>query len=128
MKNIFLIAPYNIDGQYIAKKKIINKLCNDLKIELLIAEDSITGTSLNALETLELIKQCEFAIADLSYERPSCYYEVGFMQALNKKVYLISESNTIIHQLLNKNNIKFYSNLIDYHYLIEEILRKEKIY
>jgi nucleoside 2-deoxyribosyltransferase len=33
---------------------------------------------------IELIKKCDFCIADLTYARPSVYYEAGYVYGLKK--------------------------------------------
>jgi len=125
MKKLFVIAPYQIDPNYAKKKDILTQVCIDLNIQIQIAEDSKTGNSLNAIETVKLIEACDFSIADLSYERPSCYYEIGYLQALNKRVYLISELNTKLHQVLNGESVLIYSDLGNYRKTIDRILENE---
>ncbi|WP_143069919.1 nucleoside 2-deoxyribosyltransferase [Hymenobacter actinosclerus] len=124
MKKVFIVAPYTIDSLYNKKKRIMEELCTKYNIEFVRAEDSLSARSLNAEETAILLQQCDFAIADLSYERPSCYYEVGYLQALQKKVYLICAKNTTIHQVLGRNNVVLYSNLGDYKATIENIIMR----
>ena len=49
------------------------------------------------LKVLNHIKLAEFIIADLTFERPNCYYEIGYAHALNKKVILTAKEGTKIH-------------------------------
>lgn len=63
------------------------------------------------------IKDSKFVIADLTDERPSCYYEVGFSEALGKQViYIGSEYSVINTKEKTKihfdihHNIQFFSN------------------
>lgn len=46
---------------------------------------------------LDGIRRAYFVIADLSEERPNCYYEVGFAHALRKPVIPIIEDGHTIH-------------------------------
>ena len=60
---------------------------------------------------LEEIRNADFVFADLSLERPSCYYELGVAEALGKPVYLIAESGTPIHQCASRSTVSFYCGL-----------------
>ena len=63
---------------------------------------------------------------ELSFERPSCYYEVGYLQALiNKTVNLICKTGTSMHKVLNRENLMTYSDLDNYRLTIEKILNCE---
>jgi hypothetical protein len=42
---------------------------------------------------LNLISQCDFGIADLTFARPSVYYEAGFIEGLEKNVIYIARSD-----------------------------------
>lgn len=125
MKNLFFISPYKVDSEYQFKKKVIKNACFKNNIHLLFAEDEKTGISLSAKETIKLLYECDFSIADLSFERPSCYYEIGFLQALKKDIYLISEIATPIHQVLIEGNFYTYGSLQEYESLVNDLLTLE---
>jgi len=54
-----------------------------------------------------------FIIADLTGERPNCYYEVGYAHALRKDVILLAEKNTPIHFDLKDYNFIIYERIED---------------
>lgn len=45
----------------------------------------------------EEIKRAQFVIADLTDERPSCYFEVGFAEALKKPVIYIASKESVVN-------------------------------
>jgi nucleoside 2-deoxyribosyltransferase len=128
MKKFFLITPYINDNEFSQKKEIVKALSVINGFEFNIAEEVKIDDKLSIELTLTLITESNFCIADLSYERPSCYFEVGYLQALNKKVYLIARDNTIIHQVLNPETIKYYANIDAYKVLVEDIFRQESTF
>ena len=60
---------------------------------------------------IEKIKCSEFLLADLTAERPSVYYEIGYAHALRRKVILFRSSNTKLHFDLAGYNCPEYENL-----------------
>ena len=60
------------------------------------------------------IKKASFVIADLAYERPSCYYELGLAQAMGKLTFFIALAGTKIHQTYG--DIHFYEGIEQYKY------------
>lgn len=92
-----------------------------------MANEESLKTGQYVRSSLEMIMQTDFVIADLSYERPSCYYELGYLQAMKKKVYLLAEQSTVIHQLLTPEQIIFYSNIKEYDDVINGIFCNENI-
>lgn len=62
---------------------------------------------------IDEIKTSEFLFADLSGERPSVYYEVGFAHALDKRVILYRKKDTKIHFDLQHRNCPEYESLAD---------------
>lgn len=64
------------------------------------------------------IHSSQFVIADLTDERPSCYFEAGYAEALGKPVIYVASkqsilhpgSNTTLHFDVDHNNFYFFSN------------------
>ena len=76
----------------------------------------------NLQSSLQDLRGAQFVVADLSLERPSCYYELGLAEALGKPVYLTAEERTAIHQTAARRFVRFFSSLDQFRDLIEEIL------
>ena len=51
--------------------------------------DKINHNNKIDFKIIELINECNFCIADLTYARPSVYYEAGFIEGLSKNVIYI---------------------------------------
>ena len=45
------------------------------------------------LKIIELIQSCDFAIADLTFARPSVYFEAGFIEGLGKSVIYLARDD-----------------------------------
>lgn len=58
---------------------------------------------------ISLIRNASFIIADLTEERPNCYYELGYVHALNK---------VVIHTLNKKSALHF--DVKDYNFILYE--------
>jgi nucleoside 2-deoxyribosyltransferase len=77
-------------------------------------------------ELIQEIRGADLVIVDLSHQRPSCYYELGLAEALGKKVRLIAEVNTLIHQSAARSLVRYYRDLAELTRTVESALSEAR--
>ena len=71
---------------------------------------------------VERIKASKILIADLTYERPNVYYELGYAHGLNREVILIAKKETKLHFDIKDFNVIYYENATELESKIEKRL------
>jgi len=125
VSHIYIIAPVGSDPEYRIKRTILDKLSAESGLRFFFPLDQHQNFSIavarNDLRTANLV------IADLSLERPSCYFELGIAQGLDIAVSQIARTGTPIHQTANRSKVHFYADLHEYEMLLRELIAIGKI-
>jgi hypothetical protein len=119
VKNLYFIGPLASDPKFTSKQRIIEEVAAQFEIGAHFPFAG--GVSQQMPQIISEIRNCRFVLADLSRERPSCYFELGVAEAVGAEVALIAEAGTPIHQTQNRN-VAFYSDLDDYRTLVGNII------
>jgi hypothetical protein len=113
MKNIFIITPIRSDINFEKKKVMLLHESKKNNVNLHFADMYMKYGLIDIKKLDRLYKKVNFFIADLSLERPSCYYEIAIVKMLKKPIFITAKEGTIIHQYLDEH-VKFYKNFDDY--------------
>ena len=116
---VIIIAPISSDPDFEDKMALVEALCREWNLSVRIPrvgpEKFLIAAEIAALQ------QAKIVIADISFERPSCYYEIGLAEALQVPVCLVALQGTTIHQNAQFAPVQFYEKLEDYTAILTSI-------
>lgn len=124
MTCIYFVTPVGSDPQYRLKRELLAEIAKETGRELFFPLERHGSFSLNAAR-LDL-RNASLVVADLSLERPSCYFELGVAQALDVPVCILAATGTQLHQTATPSSVRFYSNLDEYRAIISRAVGDSK--
>ena len=104
--------PVGSDVNYETKKSILDSIAYQHSLSLVFPLNYFVEFDLT--DTISVMENCNQIVADLTLERPSCYYELALAQSFGQRVTLLAETGTPIHQAANRNQVLFYSDMSEY--------------
>lgn len=119
----YVIMPVGADQQFADKRSILQRVADKEGLNPYFPFDRTNNMAFDKERTLSVIRDSDFVLADLSLERPSCYFELGLAQALSKDVYLIAEQDTNIHQAHGRALTRFYEGFSGYEQVVSKVLK-----
>ncbi|WP_445279904.1 hypothetical protein [Streptomyces sp. DSM 118148] len=126
---IYSIMPVSSDGDYQKKRTHLSSVAGEYELTVHFPLDRglpELGKEFDLARVVDEIKRAALVIADLSLERPSCYYELGLAQALGAQVVLIARVGTNIHQAFGRNSVTQFRDLQDYPSVVRQALLKAR--
>lgn len=121
---VYVIMPVGSDPAYERRRAVIEGATSALGLATLLPADRLhPDVPFDLDHARRDLRRARVVLADLTLERPSCYYEVGLAQALNRRVVLVAERGTVIHQAHDRDKVIFYDSLDDLSAKLTRVLR-----
>jgi nucleoside 2-deoxyribosyltransferase len=120
---VYAIMPVGADREgYALKRDILRRIADEhgYTVHFPLEANEREG-DFDLLTALREIDSASFVLADLSMERPSCYYELGLAQAQHKRTFLIARDGTPLHQAYGREQARFYEDR-DYAEVVNDVM------
>lgn len=127
MGYFYVICPVGSDATFPQKKLILEEVGHNHELAPFFPLEHLEHRQefLNSV-ALARMRAATFVLADLSLERPSCYFELGLAQAAGAAVRIIATLGTPIHQVGEGHQVAYYSGLEEYRSCVNRVLDEEK--
>lgn len=116
MARVLVVMPVRTDKNCEAKRATIAKAFGDDALLPKVVEIN-DPQDFDLVEAIRKLKEAKLVIADLSFERPSCYYELGMAQALGLPTLLLAQEGTRLYQ--HSGAVTFYKDLEEFQQIVE---------
>jgi hypothetical protein len=73
--------------------------------------DDVQNTAKVTDTMIECLRKAEVVIADLTHNRPNCFYEAGYAHGLDKKIIFLARKDTDLHFDIKDYPVIFYDNM-----------------
>ncbi|MFM9976568.1 MAG: hypothetical protein ACKVOP_00780 [Sphingomonadaceae bacterium] len=115
MKTVLMIMPVYSDRQFAQKRDIVNEICVNAGCHPLFPEYERNNPMFDVSKARRRLEQSDLVIADLTLERPSCYFELGFAENQSANIIVVADEKSDIHQLSGRERVIRFAGVDDYH-------------
>ena len=120
-RTLLSIGPWRLDPNSYEKRQIISEECAQQGWAPIWPAGVDNLDSFQFDKWISQVQGATLVLADLTLERPSCYFELGCVEAMKTAVVVIAESGTPIHQTSHQNSVIYYSDMNEYLAVIRKI-------
>lgn len=122
---VFVIMPVGSDPNYLSRRSRIAAIVAALGMKPYFPLDHHPHNEVVDPATIRFeMQRASVVVADLTLERPSCYYELGVAQGVGLPTVIIAETGTPIHQTADRDQVAFYADFDELAKVLEDGLRR----
>ena len=121
----FVVMRFGDDDLNSAYLGVIKPVLEEYKYSVIRIDEVPDSGEINDQVRNEILGSA-LVLADLTGERPNCYYEAGYAHALGKTVILTAKNGTPIHFDLSTHRFIFWKNEHDFRKQLTERLKELK--
>jgi hypothetical protein len=118
----YVIMPVGSDPFYTLRRTAIQRGIKAAGLKPRFPTYALDKPAFKLAELKIALRDADVVVVDLSRERPSCYYELGIAEALNKRIASIAEAGTSIHQFAARAEVRFYKDIADIEKIVRHVL------
>ncbi len=115
-----VIAPVRSDPEFEAKMQIVRAVCHFAGLGCRLPKMNPGKFQVEA--AIEAILGATVIVADLTYARPSCYYELGLVEGAGRRASLVAVTGTEIFQHSERGSVAYYDDLAAYELVLTHAL------
>jgi nucleoside 2-deoxyribosyltransferase len=124
MADVVVIMPASSDPQSGEKRKTIQRQAHRSGLSVVFPMDRYdpaSDASQALAHSIDAMHSARLVLADLSKQRPSCYYELGVAEAAHAHVVITAETGTDIHQTSHRLDVLFFDSLRQFSEIVQTL-------
>lgn len=111
---VFVVMPSVRFSGSAEKLRIITETVNMEAWDAYLPDYDHRAPSFDLTISQQAMRTSAFVFADLTHERPSCYFEVGIAESCGAALVTAAAKGTDIHQMSRPSNTKFFASLDEF--------------
>lgn len=122
IERVEIVMPIGSDPDFLLKQASIRRGATKAGFCASFPAYQLLQPTFQISALIDHMRGAAVVLADVTGERPSCYYEVGVAEALGIPTLLVAKTGTAIHQAGARCGARFYSDLDDLEQVVASLL------